>query len=384
MLDTKDDRRQVVDMCVYMAKCNDFEQLKAQYVAKCRDYDQLSERHKSLEASSLRPDTAVRKQNTAKQQVLPVRLQTFEDFEAVEESMMAPGSGSRGRRIIAAISPPNVMRIQGDLAGMKHRGSGSIDVTPTKRARKAADTAGNALPRLLSSPLNGPCRPLLYNKQREWRKAGSKEEKRASTKPATKPRQQPSGKQPLVLSSQETQLDFSDLVLPTEPAEQLCPPSDQECTNDNKKDRRGRDEMWRAAVEQEVVEGNKKVEDWVKKTREYVGSSKAESKKASSNNVQTDDGLQRILDAVSDCDECKAFYSVPGLVLPKRDPHTLCAHRSRSRNSKDGSAQASRRALEAPRSEQKRPTTPDHFWDIDYFPPIRTGGPELLRKSKQR
>ncbi|KAJ2846433.1 hypothetical protein GGI22_006249 [Coemansia erecta] len=144
--------------------------------------------------------------------------------------------------------------------------------------------------------------------------------------------------------------------------------------------------MWRVAVEQEVVEGNKKVEDWVNKTREYVGSSVAASKKVCSNGVQMDASLQRILDAVSDCDECKAFYSVPGLVLPKRDPHTLCAHKSRSRNSKDkdGSAQASRRALEAPRSEQKRPTTPEHFWDIDYFPPIRTGGPELLRKSKQR
>ncbi|KAJ2849027.1 hypothetical protein GGI22_005613, partial [Coemansia erecta] len=267
MLGTKetgaDGRQQVVDMCVYMAKCNDFEQLKAQYVAKCRDYDQLSEKHRSLQASSSRPDVAVCKPNTAKQQVLPVRLQTFEDFEAVEESMMAPGSGSRGRRIIAAVSPPNVMHIQGDLVGMKHKGAGTIDVTPTKRARKAAaNTAGNALPRLLSSPLNGPCRPLLYNKQREWKKVGPKAEKSASSRPANKPRQQPSGKQPLLLSSQETQLDFSDLMLPTEPAEQLCPPSDQECTDDNKEDSKGRDEMWRVAVEQEVVEGNKKVEDW--------------------------------------------------------------------------------------------------------------------------
>ncbi|KAJ1667227.1 hypothetical protein IW140_001681 [Coemansia sp. RSA 1813] len=391
--DTGVDKQQVVDMHIYMEKCHEFEQLKAQYVAKCRDYEQLSDKHRNLKASNTRPPEVVTsKQSTAvRQPVLPMRLQTFEDFEAVEESMMAPGSGSRGRRSIA-VSPPNALRMQGDMAGMKHRTAATTDVTPTKRARKAANPPGDALPRLLSSPLSGPCRPLLHKKQCEWKRAGSKEERKHSTKPTVKPRPLQSGKQPVLLSSQETQLDFSDLVLPTglaESVEQLCPPSDQECNNNNigsignsTRKIEERDEMWRAAVKQEVIEGNKKVEDWVEKTREFVGSAKDKPKVARGDSTQNDKDLQRILEAVSDCEECKAFYSVPGLVLPKRDPNSLCVHRSRARKSKDGSVRNSR-ALEAPRSEQKRPTTPDHFWDIDYFPPIRTGGPEMLRKNKQ-
>ncbi|KAJ2549343.1 hypothetical protein EV175_004484, partial [Coemansia sp. RSA 1933] len=44
--------KKTVDMHVYMAKCYEFEQLKAQYVAKCKDYDQLSSRYKRSEASN--------------------------------------------------------------------------------------------------------------------------------------------------------------------------------------------------------------------------------------------------------------------------------------------------------------------------------------------
>ncbi|KAJ2554487.1 hypothetical protein EV175_002569, partial [Coemansia sp. RSA 1933] len=339
-------------------------------------------------------NTVSHKQSTTKQSAAPpVRLQTFEDFEAVEESMMAPGSGTRGRRIIAAVSPPNIIRAQGsDMARVKHRGQGPIDVTPTKRARKSANTASDSLPRLMSSPLNGPYRPLLHNKQREWKLAsGSREERKSSSsKPTANQRPHKAEKQPALLSSQETQLDFSDLVLPTEPevlVEQLCPPSDQEYAN--KASEEQQDELWRAAVKQEAVEGHEKVKNWVAKTSEYVDGqiTKPKNKMSTGSGVGNSSELQqRILEAVGDCEECKAFYSVPGLVLPQRDPRTLCGHKSKSRNGKDGggaSSRTSRRALETPRSEQKRPTTPDHFWDIDYFPPIRTGGPELLRKSKQ-
>ncbi|KAJ2581255.1 hypothetical protein EV177_010470, partial [Coemansia sp. RSA 1804] len=186
---------------------------------------------------------------------------------------MAPGSGSRGRRC-GVTSPTNTARMRSDMPGAKHsRAPGIMDETPTKRARGAGDT----LPRLLSSPLNSLCRPLVRRKQREWRKpaspkADAKEEAKYVTVPADKqPPPQRSGKQPALLSSQETQLDFSDLVLPIEEPElaELCPQSNHDSSSSSNRSKRGEEqkEMWRAAVKQDVIEGNKKVEDWVEKTR---------------------------------------------------------------------------------------------------------------------
>ncbi|KAJ2689388.1 hypothetical protein IWW39_001516 [Coemansia spiralis] len=37
-----------------------------------------------------------------------------------------------------------------------------------------------------------------------------------------------------------------------------------------------------------------------------------------------------------------------------------------------------------PKSEQRRPTTPDHFWDIDYFPPINALGVDTFRRNKHQ
>lgn len=104
--------------------------------------------------------------------------------------------------------------------------------------------------------------------------------------------------------------------------------------------------------------------------------------------------LQRILEAVGDCQDCREFYSVPGLVLPKRDPTTLCFHgngRKKRKTVIPTAAAAAAAVTETPpsakessntrgaqsegpqhRQGRRRPTTPDHFWDIDYFPPIRT------------
>ncbi|KAJ2515240.1 hypothetical protein H4217_005304 [Coemansia sp. RSA 1939] len=390
---SREDDQQSAYLQLYTEKCREYERLKLQYTTKCRDYEQLSDKYMQLNRTvSTRPEVMGGKQNTARQTAQPVRLQTFEDFEAVEESMMAPGSGSRGRRC-GVTSPTNIARMRSDMAGAKHsRAPGIMDETPTKRARGAGG-AGDALPRLLSSPLNTICWPLVQRKQREWRKpaspkAGAKEEAKYVTVPADKqPPLQRSGKQPALLSSQETQLDFSDLVLPIEEPElaELCPQSNHDSNSSSNRSKRGEEqkEMWHAAVKQDVIEGNKKVEDWVEKTREYVGCSEAKPKAAKHDTAQQNSAhLQRILAAVDDCEQCRAFYSVPGLVLPNRNPHSLCAHRSRTKKSKDGGARGSRDSA-GPRSEQKRPTTPEHFWDIDYFPPIRTGGPEILRKSKQ-
>ncbi|KAJ2654624.1 hypothetical protein IWW48_005988 [Coemansia sp. RSA 1200] len=387
----REDGQQSAYLRLYTEKCHEYERLKSQYTTKCRDYEQLSDKYMQLNRTvSTRPEAMGGKHNAAKQMAQPVRLQTFEDFEAVEESMMAPGSGSRGRRR-GVISPSNIACMRSDMAGAKHsRAPGTMDETPTKRARGAGG-AGDALPRLLSSPLNSICRPLVQRKQREWRKpaspkADAKEEAKCVTVPADKQPLPPrSGKQPALLSSQETQLDFSDLVLPIGEPElaELCPQSDHENNSSNRSQRGEEQEMWRAAVKQDVIEGNKKVEDWVEKTREYAGCSEAKLKAAKHDTAQQNsDHLQQILAAVDDCEQCRTFYSVPGLVLPNRNPHSLCAHRSRTKKSRDGGARGSKDSA-GPRSEQKRPTTPEHFWDIDYFPPIRTGGPEILRKSKQ-
>ncbi|KAJ2720742.1 hypothetical protein GGI07_004423 [Coemansia sp. Benny D115] len=153
-------------------------------------------------------------------------------------------------------------------------------------------------------------------------------------------------------SSQETRMDFSDLCLPVEAEEliELCPASD---------------------VEDEA--------------------------KAESSGKGGGDALKRILEAVGDCAECRAFYSVPGLVLPKRDPSGLCGHRGKKKGRVSYPDTTARKA--SPKAQQQkheqqprqrkseggweRQSTPDNFWDIDFFPPIRTASPEarLLRKD---
>ncbi|KAI9505495.1 hypothetical protein GGI25_001001 [Coemansia spiralis] len=353
----------------YEEKCRELSELATRYMEKCKEYDQL------LSKYNKREQHMATKPSVPKQMILPAKIQTFEDFEALEDVMMAPGSGGRGKRRM--MSP--LQEAQTQITGLKQKVGVISDETPTKRARRNGTGNGSGLPNLLSSPLSSKCRPLLYNKQLEWRKATAASPKtKAEEKSAVATR---ASNRPALLSSQETQLDFSELLLPNEPAVELCPQSDHESSKNNE------DELWKTAIKQET-KGEKKVEAWVGKARENM-LLRTESTAANNSDDVADSELQRILDAVGDCDECRAFYSVPGLVLPKRDPQSLCAHskarksKDSARKSKDGARKPAAASAWAPKSEQKRPKTPDHFWDIDYFPPIRTAGPEMLRKSKQ-
>ncbi|KAJ2795468.1 hypothetical protein H4R21_005098, partial [Coemansia helicoidea] len=162
-------------------------------------------------------------------------------------------------------------------------------------------------------------------------------------------------------SSQETQLDFSEADLRSEIGVELCPATDDEDDDD--------DDEGAAARRREA---------------EQAAQALAQARAAE---------LRRILDAVGGCAECRAFYTTPGLALPKRDASTLCKHRRASGKgagkactpSPAPATPAARAAgsTAARPSSERRPSTPENFWDIDYFPAIRTAGPEVLRKSKR-
>ncbi|KAJ1999819.1 hypothetical protein GGI04_004411 [Coemansia thaxteri] len=204
---------------------------------------------------------------------------------------------------------------------------------------------------------------------------------------------------PALHSSQETQLDFSDPPVPVEDSALLCPG-----TNPSEAEADGANSAWQFML---------KTPDKHCSGQERAAAA-AESQRVC---AQQSPELQRILDAVGDCEPCRSFYSVPGLVLPKRDPSTLCQHRGRGKGKaadwralagKDATANPASSSMpvasaataprpargpftsdhdavrQAPKSERRRPTTPDHFWDIDYFPPIKTLGLGNLRKERRQ
>ncbi|KAJ1803297.1 hypothetical protein LPJ56_006993, partial [Coemansia sp. RSA 2599] len=199
-------------------------------------------------------------------------------------------------------------------------------------------------------------------------------------------------KMPLVLvhSSQETQLDFSDPCFANEHAVKLCPDSDEEEGIGGDGD--GDKVMWTSPVRQPSKPS------FSFRLKEQEAESADDSERDSS-------ARRRLLEAAGVCDECKKFYSVPELALPKTDLSLLCAHnrsgkgkgKGKGRNSDQdgfkagvhqtpshestGGSRSSRKPT--PKSEQRLQSTPDHFWDISFFPDIKTAGPELLRKSKR-
>ncbi|KAJ1721466.1 hypothetical protein LPJ61_006037, partial [Coemansia biformis] len=334
------DGRSTVDMHWYTTKCRALDDLAQKYAAKCREYDLLLARYKQLQSKPQDQRAAQPTSMTARQNG-PGKIYTFDDFDEMERRMCPQYSGGRAKRTYAGllVSPGRVGPAPAPAPAVARP---SVEnVTPTKRARKGPSGIGKlnllSSPPLASSRVFGPgaTSPPVS-------RAATTAATAATVATATVRKDLAVGTK---YSSQETQLDFSEADLPSDIGVELCPATDDEG------DRGGT----QAARERSVE-------------------------------------LQRILDAVGDCAECRAFYSTPGLVLPKRDPSLLCMHRSSRAKGKvnmvlapatpTAGAGAGASAPPAPRSEQ-RPGTPENFWDIDYFPAIRTAGPEVLRKRNR-
>ncbi|ORX71104.1 hypothetical protein DL89DRAFT_266126 [Linderina pennispora] len=99
------------------------------------------------------------------------------------------------------------------------------------------------------------------------------------------------------------------------------------------------------------------------------------------------------------CEGCRMFYDEPGFNLTKEDLDRLCTHKKGKTKlsplfsmktsrlppltlTRSGAVGKGREVADRSRLKGDRPLTPEHFWDIDYFPPIRTAGPDTVRKQK--
>ncbi|KAJ2798634.1 hypothetical protein H4R20_004751, partial [Coemansia guatemalensis] len=350
-----------MDRSRYTLKCKALDELTHKYAAKCKEYDQLLSKYKQLQSRGQEQSTVWAGTKTARQQV-PGKVYTFDDFDELEKKMSPQYSGGRAKRTNTGllVSPTRA----GPAVTAQRTAASSI--TPTKRARK--EPSGFRKLNLLSSP------PLFANNGAFGAPTVTREHQMASPIPprtiAPRAPTEAAAAAGVKYSSQETRLDFSDMDIPNDAVVELCPATDDEEDGKVDMDDMSDADRWQGIIEQPEQGHQKSTEAWVAGVR--------------------GERLQRILDAIGDCEECRAFYSMPGLALPRRDPSTLCIHKkSKGKTpiplttpaSAPEKAHLSESSMQAPKSEQ-RPSTPEHFWDIDYFPAIRTAGPEVLRKSK--
>ncbi|KAJ2487087.1 hypothetical protein IWW37_005382 [Coemansia sp. RSA 2050] len=380
-----------VDIQQYRAKCNELEELASRFRAKCLDYDRLSSRYNQLRFGlhEQRRQQQLKKTSGAaalacKPGASPLtNRDPFIEFDAPEQTTkgIPVGHGSKRTSSSAQVSPDNA-RV----------GSGAAEgTTPTKRPR--CSTLTTSLPGIFTSaaPTKAPTLPIVLQ------------------------------------SSQETRLDFSDPpYMPEDEGELLCLGTHPEESESEHRDEDAADSNAWQFMLQTPTRPEQQYPEFPRDSSD--SDSGGRGKEDGSVCAQRSPDLQRILDAVADCKLCRSFYSVPGLVLPKRDPATLCQHASGSRKGRgkaaadrgarhlgnddavprDGasapplrhyrdatmSAPRPERSLtsscqsgpirQPPKSEQRRPTTPDHFWDIDYFPPINALGIETFRRNKRQ
>ncbi|KAJ2089707.1 hypothetical protein GGI09_006234 [Coemansia sp. S100] len=427
-----------VDIQQYRAKCSELEELAKKFRAKCQECDGLSSRYNQLKSS------LQEQRQKQQQQQQPIQQQQnktsgtstlvhkqgapslasrdpFIEFGAPEMSMkgIPAGHGTKRKSPNAQISPDNA-----------RAGSGAAEgTTPTKRPR--GNTLSTALPGLLSSPLTSHKPLFSYNPRRRGQVSTTGSRPAPKGPMSSPPYARTAGRvtgaapsasaavarvsaAPIILpSSQETRLDFSDPpYMPEDDGELLCLGTHPEEGESEHKDEGaaaggGGGDAWDFVL-QTPARPMQQYPEWPREASDS-------GKENGSVSAQPTPDLQRILDAVGDCEPCRSFYSVPGLVLPRRDPSTLCQHGSGSRRSKGKAAGAPcdgpsamplrhyRDSMSAPRpervatsssrpepirqpprSEQRRPTTPDHFWDIDYFPPINALGVDTFRKDKHQ
>ncbi|KAJ1642483.1 hypothetical protein LPJ64_005671 [Coemansia asiatica] len=381
----------VVGMQWYVEKCNALDEMTRKYRVKCQEYEQLLTRYNRLQSRKLENNSRQCRQQSGVQSgsysaaaVGTARVATFDDIDEIEERMQAPGSARAKRTSTGLLVSPvrggcrggaNAFRPATNVAAVAKATAASLAVaeegTPTKRAKPSLFDGGD-----ITDSFSSPPKPI--------RPAASSTD--VTEKPAV------AKKMPMVLvhSSQETQLDFSDPCFANEHAVKLCPDSDEE-DSDGDRDK----VMWTSPVRQQSS-----------KPAAFL---LAERERESSDSDCDSDARrqrQRLLEASGICDECKRFYSVPDLALPKSaDLSLLCAHnRSSSKSGKgkgkdlgglknsvdqtplshgsnSGGRSSSRK--QTPKSEQRLQSTPDYFWDISFFPDIKTAGPELLRKNRK-
>ncbi|KAJ2161765.1 hypothetical protein GGF46_001184 [Coemansia sp. RSA 552] len=361
----------------YRDKCKQLDDMELKYMAKCNEFDQLLSRYRQLQtrlqadpqplfqdAYEPRPmskTAAVAAKLSAQK---PAKEYTFEDFDELERRM-CPQSNKR-RRVAAArplVSP--------SFERKPARRGGQSSVTPSKRARRNPPPGIRSLnlvssPPLVRGPAGGGSR--VFGPEKSSRGGG---EVQGPAKAG------PSGA--VKFSSQDTQLDSSDPCLPSDIMVELCPATDEEDNGGGKgaEDSAGSKgaDPWKAVLDQPQERAAEKASAWVRQNQQAGSSSKADGKHS--------EQLQRILSALGDCEQCRVFYKTPGLVLPKRDPSTLCIHGKKGKAKAQTPARAPGRTGEAPQSEERR-HTPEQFWDIEYFPAIRTAGPEVLRKRQSQ
>ncbi|KAJ2349001.1 hypothetical protein GGH91_001062 [Coemansia sp. RSA 2671] len=431
----------IVDLQQYRAKCNELEELASRFRAKCLDYDRLSSRYDQLR-SGLNEQRMQQLKKTSSAAALARKPGTPLTNRDPFIELNAPEQTTKG--IPARHGPKRTSPTEQVSPDNARVGSGAVEgTTPTKRPRHS--TLTTSLPGILSSPLTShkPHFPLNPRKRVPVPTTSSRPALRGPMSSPSLARTSSRGigaapnasaaaakapTLPIVLqSSQETRLDFSDPpYMPEDEGVLLCLGTHPEEGESEHRDEDAADDSAWQLMLQTPTRPERQYPEFPRDSSD----SDSGGRKSESGSVcaQPSPDLQRILDAVGDCELCRSFYSVPGLVLPKRDPTTLCQHASGSRKSR-GKAAADWGARNAcndgamphegmaapplrhyrdatmsaprpergstsscqlgpvrqpPKSEQRRPTTPDHFWDIDYFPPINALGVDTFRRNKHQ
>ncbi|KAJ2340033.1 hypothetical protein GGF43_006501, partial [Coemansia sp. RSA 2618] len=303
------------------------------YSSKCKEYDQLLGRYLQLQGrkQEQRAPSLTSLASLTARQNQPAKVYTFEDFDELEKKMCPQGSGGRGKRTSGGVlvSPAR----DGPSGMVQHRSGTAFDnITPTKRARK--DPLATRKPNLLSSPPP----PLLFKDSKPSR---PKRVDKRTFHAAAEPRLHGDAVAGVKCSSQETRLDSSDPCFPSEGVIELCPATDDEDSgheggNINSRDR------WRDILDQIDDVPQEQANPQNKSGMQESGATtsarpngrpkmKPTSKSSTKPNDQRSVDLQRILDAIGDCQPCRTFYSMPGLALPKRDPTTLCMHKGKGK-----------------------------------------------------
>ncbi|KAJ1940116.1 hypothetical protein GGF37_004114 [Kickxella alabastrina] len=422
----------MVPMQAYKDKCSELDRMKRKLKAKSDDYDYLLEKYRVL----LETTDTMKKPVAAEAQAQQQQGQTHEQAQQLTTPAKSPKRSHLGiadewqRDILDAAGPSkkrghasDFVSISGDPFPAAAKSTRSTNAwqpqKPTedeKRAKRSKldlfsggrrNTRSPLEPRALptTSPLalrpltaTSPVLPLSAKFMKPSRPVDLRSSKAKSPVLQLPMVRQP--QQPRLLraaaSSQETHMDSSDQI--------LCPETDDEgdmmpsveevlhpaavaadappaaATATKRISDEGED-SWRKVLDRDPwagqVGGEKKIT--------FQGSSHPEPR------APVDAGLegnrehrqlrQRILQAVGDCAQCKGFYSMPGLVLPKRDPSSLCMHKDK--RSGGGNGVLAGPATAPPRGEHARAGTPEHYWDIEYFPEIRVAGPEQLRKREE-
>ncbi|KAJ2782007.1 hypothetical protein GGI15_003055 [Coemansia interrupta] len=374
----------------YVEKCEELKTMTRMYKEKCRDHEELLIKYTQLQTKEQQHTVGGLTRTAAAAAAAATKKHTFDELDKLEKEML----GSR--------------RIK------SHRSNTATSlVSPTKRARRELNLTSSGMMKPLSSPPPTKAessaasvtkhKPSVHRQQQQQQQQQhANHHGQSSHKPKTtthlvlKNQRSPPGVRRLSIvkstvpsappapkpthhlipppnaarldSSQETRLDFSDPLGPLEDVLELCPESDSENIAGDNKVETSKPPSLSCLLEMEerrkVEEANKSIE--------------------SAEDAET---RRRILEAVKDCQTCTTFYSVRGLVLPKRDPGTLCVHKK----SKGKAARRSMvnmtpiacgpkdgwRQMSPPRSEQRRPSTPEHYWDLGHFPDIRTAGVPL-------